>query len=196
MIPVFHGMLRLLAPEFTLTAEDLVQQGRSEVLRVRANLAAPIDYAGHRLYPFGWNGVPRGGFQVTLTLSGILQYSAWMLILVLAWPLRSPTELAVRLALWIPLAMLLIAIDTPLTLIAELWNTLRDRFDPNGFCGWMVWARFLQGGGGLLLGGLLAVLCIAAADCLRNGVPRPKRPREAGYARLVVPRKSAPSERD
>jgi hypothetical protein len=185
MVPVLHDLVRLLAPEFTLTSEDIVYVGNSEVVRVRANLSAPIEYEGQYLYPLGWNGLRQGWFQVELTLGGVLQYSTAMLIGVLAWPVRNAKELAIRLTLLIPLAMILIAIDTPLSLIAELWNIIREEINTPGVSGWMVWARFLQGGGGFMLAALFGALCIAAAGRASNGPVR-RRHRNSGYACLVT----------
>lgn len=96
--------------------------------------------------------------------------------------------MGVRLGLWAPLTIILFIIDTPFTVIAELWNALRNDFDSHGPCGWMVWSRFLMGGGGLVIAGMMGVLTIAAAAHVTNPHRDRKRHRETGYARLVLPR--------
>ena len=189
LTPVIHDTVRLVAPEFSLVSQDIVQQGRNEVLRVRANLSVPMEYAGHQLNPFGWNGTPAGGYQISMTLGGILQYAAFMLIVVLAWPLNGFKDLVVRCILWMPLALVLFILDTPLTVIAELWNGLRNHFAPDSPCGWMVWARFLQGGGGFMLAALMGMLVIAASARLTNGASWRKSSPDKNYARLVLPHK-------
>jgi hypothetical protein len=189
MIPVFHSAIRLLATEFTITSAEIAKEGPNETVRFRANLSSPVDYAGHMLYPFGWNGVPNGGFQITRTLGSVLEYSALLLIVILAWPAPRAWEIGVRLALAVPLMALLILIDVPFTVVADLWSLLRDEFDPHGFCGWQVWSRFLMGGGGLLLACVMAAVAIAVAR--RSAEPRRPRIRsETGYAQLVLPRRS------
>jgi hypothetical protein len=164
MIPVFRTTVRLLATEFIINSAEIVREDAGETLQFRANLSSPVSFAGRTLYPFGWNGVnAQGGYQVTINLGGVLQYCGLMLILVLAWPAMHVREFVTRVALAAPLSGVLLLVDVPFTVVAELWATLYDEFDPRGFSGWMVWSRFLMGGGGLVLGCLMGVLAIAAA---------------------------------
>jgi hypothetical protein len=46
----------------------------TQVVRFRANLSVPLEHAGQTIYPFGWNGTPQGGFEVSLSLSGLFDY--------------------------------------------------------------------------------------------------------------------------
>ena len=57
------------------------------------------------------------------------------------------------------LALLLFA-DVPVSIVAGLWNGLRAQFDPHSYSLWMVWSRFLTGGGGL------ALACVFAASII------------------------------
>jgi len=164
MIPVFRAAVRLLATEFIINSAEIVREGPKETLRFRANLSMPLKFAGQTLYPFGWRGVvPQGGYQVRVDLGGVLQYCALLLILVLAWPASHVKEFAIRLALSLPLTAILLLIDVPSTVAAELWGVLHREYDPGGFNGWMVWSRFLMGGGGLVIACLMGTLAIAAA---------------------------------
>ena len=109
MVPLLCSAMQLGSPEFKVTSAELARAGPSEVLRVRANLSMPIDFAGRILYPFGWNGVvPPGGFEVSVTLGAVLQYPALTLILVLAWPAARASEWLARLALAAPAVPLLL----------------------------------------------------------------------------------------
>jgi hypothetical protein len=183
MIPVFRGAVRLLATEFIIDSAEIVREGSSETIRFRANLSMPLLVAGRTLYPFGWSGrVPQGAYQVALDLGGVLQYCALLFILVLACPATHVKEFATRLALAAPFSAVLLLIDVPFTVVAELWAALHDQFDPGRFSGWMVWSRFLMGGGGLVLGCLLGALAIAmahrhAAPTLRASNPNSATPR-------------------
>jgi hypothetical protein len=163
LIPAFSTALRILNIDFTILGIDVSEDGPNETLRFRANLAHPIEIAGRRLSPFGWGSIPEGGYQVNLTLGGILQYCALTLILVLAWPARHAREFAVRLLSVLPLMGILLLIDVPFTVLAELWNAIHAGVDPHGFQPLMIWSRFLMGGGGLMLALLAAALAIALA---------------------------------
>lgn len=162
LLPVLGQMVRLLGEKFTLT-DVAVMPAADPVVQFLANLAVPVQYAGHMVYPFGWNGLPRGGYRVVLQLSGLLQYTALLLVIVLSWPARRRAEYGLRLLLTLPLAALLLLGEAPLTVVAELWSAVRNQADPAAFCGWMVWSRFLMGGGGLLIAGCCGVAAIAVA---------------------------------
>lgn len=62
LIPVFRGIILFVDPEFTLEYIGVAQKGTSEVLDIRANLSAPVEYGGRTILPFGWNDGPRGFF--------------------------------------------------------------------------------------------------------------------------------------
>jgi hypothetical protein len=195
LLPAYATCIRLLAPEFSINSAEVMASDSSQVVRVRANLSAPLEYAGQTLIPFGWNGVPQGGFQVILTLGGLLEYSAAFLIVILAWPSGNVREFLVRGALAIPALLVIVLAEAPLTVVAELWNALRDNFNPHGPCGWMVFSRFLMGGGGLVLAIFTGALIIGGSKRLLSPgpLPEPGRRRNGrnpnGNACLVIPRR-------
>ncbi|HKT73403.1 MAG TPA: hypothetical protein VJQ47_10965 [Steroidobacteraceae bacterium] len=197
LIPVYIGTIRLLSPEFTVQSVDVAPEGAAETLGVRTNLSVPLLYAGRTLLPFGWNGSPGGGIEVGLSLEGLLEYPAMLFIAVLAWPASTRREFALRIGLAIPAAALLL-LEAPLTVVAELWAILRDDYDPQGYCGWMIFSRFLMGGGGLALAIVLAGLIVAAARWILRPIRRAPRPQRdfsrdhVGNARLFL---KPPSQR-
>jgi hypothetical protein len=164
LLPAYRAMISLLDDSFVLTDIAIARDGPNQVIRFRANLARPLDVKGTTLYPFGWRGVvPEGGMEVSYTLNGVLQYVSLTLIVVLAWPARRLNELLLRLVLFVPVALILLLIDVPSTVVAELWSGLEGMVDPNPLPCWMIWSRFLMGGGGLLLGFMAGALVIVIA---------------------------------
>lgn len=164
LLPAYRAMISLLDDSFVLTDIAIARDGPNQVIRFRANLARPLDVKGTTLYPFGWRGiVPEGGMEVSYTLNGVLQYVSLTLIVVLAWPARRLNELLLRLVLFVPVALVLLLIDVPSTVVAELWSGLEGMVDPNPLPRWMIWSRFLMGGGGLLLGFVAGALVIVIA---------------------------------
>ena len=156
LIPVFRAAIHVLSDSFVINDVRITQHGASDTVRFRANLAQPVTLDGRKIYPFGWNGGPQGGFQVTYTVGGVLSYIALMLIVVHAWPAQGAREQALRFLLSIPRIAVLLVLDVPTTVLAELWNGLYDWADIHRVSGWMVWSRFLMGGGGYLIALLMA----------------------------------------
>jgi hypothetical protein len=164
LIPLFRTTMWLLDSTFVINDARIAESGANETLRLRANLARPITIEGRIVYPFGWNGRPAGGFQVTYTVGGVLAYSAFMLIIVLSWPVRDIKEFALRLLFSIPLVAILLLLDVPTTMTAELWNAVDALLDTHQVSLWMTWSRFLMGGGGFVIASVLAVAAIALAE--------------------------------
>jgi hypothetical protein len=168
LLPAFATAVWVLDDRFIIKEAVVVGNGVTESVRFRANLARPVVVGEHVIYPFGWNGRPLGGIEVHLTTGGVLLYGSLMLIVVLAWPFRSAAELGTRIALCLVAASVLMLVDVPSTLLAELWHALpAERLDAAPGSGWMIWSRYLMGGGGLVLAMLLGATCIVLARRLR-----------------------------
>lgn len=193
LIPAFRTGIELLTVEFRIESADVVPTSGGDVLRFRANLASPLRIGNRIVEPFGWNRMPQGGFQVDLGLAGLLQYSAMMLIVVLAWPARGMRDVVTRLVLCVPVGAALMLIEAPSTVVAELWHGLRTGAGVAELSAWMVWSRFLMGGGGLVIAGLAGAGIIAVTRWFAQG-PRP-RP-EPGHARLVLSARHRAASRD
>ncbi len=191
LIPAFREIILFVDPEFMFYSVGISHDTGSEMLTFRANLSAPVQYGGRTIYPVGWNGGPQGGYQCGYSLSSVFLYPSFLLIGVVAWPARRLKELLIRIALTVPLLLVLLCIDVPSTVIAELWNGIRDYYSVPAPPYGMVWSRFLMGGGGLAIAGVCAVCATALAKRLDD----PKRlhsskplKKETGYARLVMPK--------
>jgi hypothetical protein len=167
LVPMYRSVIGLLDQQFVITDARIGRDRGSEVVMFRANLRGPTRFAGRVLYPFGSNGMPAGEYQASCTLGGVLLYSSLLVILALSWPARcvQPArrvrELAVRLLISLAFAGLLLLIDVPTTVVAELRHAAETLVDPHALSGWMIWSRFLMGGGGIALSILLAALAIA-----------------------------------
>ena len=160
LVPPIRAVVGLIQNNFTILEMDVAHDGPNETLRVRANLARPFSIGATVVYPFGWKPGTEAWMVVNMTLGGVLQYVALMFIAVLAWPVRSLRELAGRVVMTVPLAALLLMLQVPLSILAELWAPLLSDFDPDAFSPLLLWSRFLEGGGGLAIALLLAVITI------------------------------------
>jgi hypothetical protein len=162
LVPALGEVTGVLDGQFVVTDARIEGQASNEILRFRANLTRPMEVAGSVVYPFGRNGLPEGGYQVRCSVSGVLLYSGLLLIIVCAWPVRGARELALRLLMCIPLAAALLLIDVPTTVVAELRQIVVMQADPHGLSLWMIWSRFLMGGGGIAMAICFAALAITA----------------------------------
>jgi hypothetical protein len=163
MLPVISTVTPFLDPRFEITDVRLAQFGADEVVRVRGNLSRPLLIGDRIIDPFGWNGAPAGGLQITYTAGGVLEYGALLLILVLAWPARSASELAYRMALALPCAALLPMLIVPLTVVAEFRHGLDGLLGASPPEGSLIASRYLMGGGGWVIALTAAVFCVALA---------------------------------
>jgi hypothetical protein len=177
-LPVICAGTRLAAADFTIRTAEILDDDSGQRLRIDANLAMPIEFEGQTVNPFGWSAEsPAGGYRISLSLPGLLQYSSLLLIIAIAWSWRDFWEITVRLLLCVPLMAALLMIEAPLTITAELWQLVGEQVDPLAGSAWTVSSRFLMGGGGLLLAGLGAALAIGLGARLahrrrnRDGIP-------------------------
>lgn len=182
LIPVFRAAIPLLDARFEITDVRLTHVGASQVVRFRGNLSRPLVIHGRIVSPFGWNGIPQGGLQVTYTAGGVLQYGALLLIFVLAWPAACLRELACRLAVSLPCAALLSIAIVPFTVVAEFRHGLESLIGPGPAGPSLIASRYLMGGGGWMIALVVAVSC---TDCARRLASRfsTTRIRTAGPAR-------------
>jgi hypothetical protein len=172
LLPVFKAVIGVLDPQFVITDARVDRDGPDEVMLFEANLKQPTKIAGHLVYPFGWYGVPPGGYQVRCAAGGVLLYCAVLLITALSWPASRGRELAVRVPLCLLFVGLLLLIDVPTTVVAELRHSVETLVDPHALTGWMIWSRFLMGGGGIALSLLLAVIAISVGRWYARPLPQ------------------------
>jgi hypothetical protein len=151
LLPLYGATVVLLAPQFTLQSLE------------------PVEFAGHTVVPIGWLASgQQGGYEVSLSLTGLLQYPTLALLILLAWPAANLRVLGTRLLLAVPITALLLLTEAPTTIVAELWSVVRNQADPGAICYWMVWSRFLMGGGGLLMAGILGATGVIVAQRLQR----------------------------
>jgi hypothetical protein len=163
LIPLFTRTIGILDGNFVVTDVRLNHEGLNDTVSFSANLVRPVSMAGQTLYPFGWGDVPPGYAQVDCTLGGVLLYGSVILILSLAWPVRRASEMVWRLLLCVPVLMLTLLVGIPITVIAELWNSFEQDAHVHPLNLWMVWSRFLTGGGGFMLALALSGVVISLA---------------------------------
>jgi hypothetical protein len=166
-LPFLRATLEAVQNDFDILSMDIARSGPNDTVRVRADYAHAVFISGKLIYPINLGVKPGeslyGWLQVNLTVGGLLQYGLLMMIVVLAWPLGSWREAAVRLALAIPILFVLLIGNAVSTILAELWSGPHQDFARDEFWPLLAWSKFLMGGGGAMLGLACAAAAIATA---------------------------------
>jgi hypothetical protein len=109
----------------------------------------------------------------------VLQPLVLALALVVAWPWRSAAELAVRVTVAAPLALLIALLDVPLMLYGVAWNSELALLDPSAFSPLVYWADFMNAGGRFALTVAAVAVSVwassAVARNVRAGLPVERR---------------------
>lgn len=174
MIPGIRAALEFLSDDFTILRMDIARLAASETLEIRFNLARTLYFNGRAAHPLGSTLATAGWLQVNVTIGSILQDVALLIIIVLAWPAENSREICARLLICVPLAMVLLCIDVPLTLLAEFWFPFHNEFDEDAFWPLLGWSRFLMGGGGMVLAIGVAIACLVGAQRFGKWARAPK----------------------
>jgi hypothetical protein len=162
LLPLHRWMLALLGPEFRLLRLSVDGTGAGSMLRAWADLDVPLRIGGQWLQPLGWEARGNGWIEATLTAAGALQSTLVLMVAACAWPSATRSEAARRAVLAVLTAIVLTAIEPPLTLLADLRRALYADPDTAGDP-LIAIGRFLQGGGSAAIG--LAAACIVIAAC-------------------------------
>lgn len=159
LLPLFAWEIETLVPQFHIRGIDIGSGGADTVIRVEAGPVPVVMIAG-KLLPLA----PQSRFQASTLAGHVLQPVVLLLAIVVAWPARRWPRFALRLALAMPLLLLLPMLDVPLVLAAELEATLIELGRSGTLTVLDVWRNFLEGGGRLLLPIVLAGCTIALTE--------------------------------
>lgn len=156
LLPLFRWEVAQLDDAYRVLDLSLSQQGADTVLRLEVGVARDIVVGGQALPPD-----PRARANVSTLAGHLTQPAILALALLLAWPARRSNEYPLRALVACAGLALVILIDVPFVLWAEVWDIHVTAFEPGRFSPLLLWRDFLQGGGRFVLGlavGLLAVV--------------------------------------
>ncbi len=166
MLPLLSKALGLIAADFKIVAIELFTDPNTATsIRVLAKLEHTLVLNGRAIVP-----TDESMMLVTTAVGGVLQPVLVALVLALAWPARA-IEMALRLAIAALLLLLVLFLDTPMSIAASFWSTQLRMHDPGAASPLVWWNIFLNGGGRLALGLIAGVLSIGLAQRL---APRPQ----------------------
>jgi hypothetical protein len=155
MAPAKQVMDRV-EPGLAVLRLPLQSRPSGQVLRAQVAMVAPLQVGEQRVIPH-----PRGRAHAQVPAAQVALAPALLLLLLVAWPARRRPEWAWRLLLAVPALLLLLALDTPLVLMAEVWGLLVDHYDPGSLTPLLAWSEFLRLGGRVLLAAALALAVVS-----------------------------------
>lgn len=159
LFPVFRWALGFLDDHYRILFLGLTSQGADSVVRLDVTLARPVIVGGRLILPD-----PRGIATVTTLAGHVLQPAILMLAVLAAWPVRQLHEYLARVAGGAVMLALLLLVDVPFVLLAEIWSMLTDVHTPGHYSPLIAWSTFLQSGGRLALALALSVFVVVAGQ--------------------------------
>jgi len=198
VLPGLREAVKLTHPQFTVFGLD-VSREPAEALRLRTNLVRPVPIAGRTIYPIAWPNPERGGFEVRMTLGGVLSPAVVLLICAAIWPLRTAVEGLVRVAVAVALAWVITIANAVVTLHAELLHVAVDASEPYAVSSpssvAMMASRMLMDGGGFAVAICLALSAVALCSRLTaTDVTHDRKSHNRGENRVASSLESSPGE--
>ncbi len=157
LLPLIRWEIAQLDDDYRVLVLALSRQGADTVIRLDVGLAHDI-VVGARVLPTD----PRARANVSTLAGHITQAALLCLAVILALPARGAMEYPLRAPVACAGLALLLLVDVPFVLWAELWDIHSSALDP-GRVSLLLWRDFLQGGGRFVLGLGLGVLAVAVA---------------------------------
>jgi hypothetical protein len=158
LLPALAPVLGVVADDFRIVAVEFANDRGNTVVSATAVLTHTVFLGGRAIVPDG-----QSAMVVGTTIGTVLQPVWVALILVLAWP-AGAGEWLLRLLVASALLLVVLALDTPWSMAAWLWDVQLKTHEPGRASPLLWWNTFLNGGGRLALGLIAGVVAIAAAE--------------------------------
>jgi len=160
-LPVFEAFLTLIDTTFR-TVELSIVHSAGELFVQR--LATPSH--SHVLGGKVILADPSSQVSTRIAAGIVLQPLVITAALLTAWPWVRTVELVLRLAIGVPMLLILLLVDVPLTLYGFAWYKEVDLLDPERVSALITWADFMNVGGRFAMSLLVAAMATIAAPFL------------------------------
>lgn len=152
MLPITRVLLGWMDDRFGILFLGVEHNWQDTVIRLRVSLTTLLVMGEQVITPH-----PKGWMVVTTPIGDLLQPLVIAVGLAAAWPGNLTTRL-LRLGIALTLGLLFLIVNVPLTLYAVIWDMLTYQLGSDGFSPLLAWYQFMQSGGRLGVGVLLALL--------------------------------------
>lgn len=152
MLPSTRVLLGWMDDRFGILFLGVEHNWQDTIIRLHVSLTQFLVIGGQAFSP-----TPKGLMWVTTPIGDLLQPLVIATGLAAAWPGNLSTRL-LRLGIALTLGLLCLMVNVPLTLYAVIWDMLTYQLGSDGFSPLLAWYQFMQSGGRLGVGVLLALL--------------------------------------
>ena len=152
LLPVTRTLLGWIDDRFGILFLGVEHNWQDTVVRLRMNFTTLIVLGGQVIASH-----PKGWIEATTPIGDLLQPLVIATGLTAAWPGPIATRL-IRLGIALALGLLFLIVSLPLTLHAVIWDMLTNQVPSDDFSPLLAWLHFMQSGGRLGMGVLMAVL--------------------------------------
>ena len=170
LLPAARTVMAWAEPAFAVQSLQLLVYPEGERVRAMVAIARPLAVGEQLVLPH-----PRGRAHAQVPVAQVWQAPLLLVLLLLAWPTAAWGEALLRALLALPALALVLALDLPLVLLAEIWKLLLDAHDPGGWKLLVAWSDLLRSGGRVITGVLAAAAVVAAACALERLRLRPRK---------------------
>lgn len=147
LTPLFKWAIVHFDSNYHVISFGLKQHGHDAIYVLQVSLAQLVVLGGQFVVPQE-NGVA----NASTVASHVWQMSVMFLAVLFAWPINSLLQVILRVLFGLPLLLLVLLCDTPLTLLSAIWALVLQELDPHRFSILLAWNDFLEAGGRLVIG--------------------------------------------
>ena len=155
LIPLFKWQIHLMDNQYQLLHLSIENVGSEQVFYLKVNLAKPLILGGHFIVPD-----ESGIATASSIVAHVWQIVVIFLAVLVAWPVARYSDYVRRVAVGIPMLIIILMLDIPFLLLGTLWGLILDQLSLERFSYLVLWSGILESGGRLMLGlvgGLLTV---------------------------------------
>ena len=164
LIPLFKWQIHLMDDQYQLIDLSIKNVGSEQAFYLKVNLAKPLILGGHFIVPD-----ERGIATASSIVAHVWQIVVILLAVLVAWPMASNVDYVRRLAISIPVLIIILMLDMPFSLLATLWRLVLDQLSLESFSPLILWNEILESGGRLVLGLVGGLLTVWLAERMKAG---------------------------
>jgi len=165
ILPTIAWEIETVDDSFRVDSIDVVSKKNNTVIQLKVAQIRPMIIGDHVLQPKSIRF-----FEPNVLVGSVLQPIIVFLAILLSWQTKSYLSILIRLLLGVPVAVVLVATNTPLAFVGAMWDfrELVPNLEPHTL---VYWNDFLQTGGPLVMAIASALLVVSVADRLTSYQP-------------------------
>ena len=163
LIPLFKWQIHLMDDQYQLIDLSIKNVGTEQAFSLHVSLAKPLILGGQFIVPD-----ERGTATVSSSVAHVWQMVVIFLAMLVAWPVERYSDYWRRVAVGLPVLIIILMLDIPFSLLATLWRLILDRLSLEQFSSLLLWNDILESGGRLVLGLVGGLLTVWLSECVAN----------------------------